>query len=110
MKNIYHIHQSSNSYWDSRWTDTDYYLCDSEDEYQQKLAEYTEKRKQIEKEFKENPTELSKSRALFLQLSKEQRCMPANTTTVMNGAARSSMLSVSAGVRGWREARITSTF
>lgn len=54
MKNIYHIHQSSNSYWDSRWTDTDYYLCDSEDEYQQKLAEYTEKRKQIEKEFKEN--------------------------------------------------------
>ena len=73
MKNIYHIHQSSNSYWDSRWTDTDYYLCDSEDEYQQKLAEYTEKRKQIEKEFKENPTELSKSRALFLQLSKEQK-------------------------------------
>ena len=67
MKNIYHIHQSSNSYWDSRWTETDYYLCDSEDEYQQKLAEYTEKRKQIEKEFKENPTELSKSRALFLQ-------------------------------------------
>ena len=73
MKNIYHIHQSSNSYWDSRWTDTDYYLCDSEEEYQQKLAEYTEKRKQIEKEFKENPTELSKSRALFLQLSKEQK-------------------------------------
>lgn len=30
MKNIYHIHQSSNSYWDSRWTETDYYLCDSE--------------------------------------------------------------------------------
>ena len=51
MKNIYHIHQSSNSYWDNRWTDTDYYLCDSEDEYQQKLAEYTEKRKQIEKDF-----------------------------------------------------------
>lgn len=47
MKNIYHIHQSSNSYWDSHWTDTDYY--------------------------------------------------------------RSSMLSVSAGVRGWREVRITST-
>ena len=37
------------------------------------MAEYTEKRKQIEKEFKENPTELSKSRALFLQLSKEQK-------------------------------------
>lgn len=53
MKNIYHIHQSSNSYWDSHWTDTDYYLCDSEEEYQQKLAEYTEERKQIEKDFKE---------------------------------------------------------
>lgn len=73
MKNIYHKHQSSNSYWDSRWIDTDYYLCDSEDEYQQKLAEYTEKRKQIEKELKENPTELSKRRALFLQLSREQK-------------------------------------
>ena len=35
MKNIYHIHQSSNSYWDNRWTDTDYYLCDTEEEYQQ---------------------------------------------------------------------------
>ena len=74
MKNIYHIHQSSNSYWDSRWTDTDYYLCDSEEEYQQKLAEYTEKRKQIKKEFKENPTELSKSRALFLQQGTEGAC------------------------------------
>lgn len=41
MKNIYHIHQSSNSYWENRWTDTDYYLCDSEEEYQQKLAEIT---------------------------------------------------------------------
>ena len=73
MKNIYHIHQSSNSYWDSHWTDTDYYLCDSEEEYQQKLAEYTEKRKQIEKKFKENPTELNKYLALFFQLSKEQK-------------------------------------
>ena len=35
--------------------------------------------------------------------------MPTNTTTPMNGVARSSMLSVSAGVRGWREVRITST-
>lgn len=109
MKNIYHIHQSSNSYWDSRWTDTDYYLCDSEEEYQQKLAEYTEKRKQIEKEFKENPTELSKSRHYSCSSARNRRCMPANTTTVMNGAVRSSMLSVSVGVRGWREARITST-
>lgn len=73
MKNIHHIHQSSNSCWDSRWTETDHYPCDSEDEYQQKLAEYTEKRKQIGKEFKENPTELSKSRAPFLLLSKEQK-------------------------------------
>lgn len=40
MKNIYHIHQSSNSYWESHWTNTDYYLCDTEEEYQQKLAEY----------------------------------------------------------------------
>lgn len=73
MKNIYHIHQSSNSYWDSHWTDTDYYLCDSEEEYQQKLAEYTEERKQIEKDFKENPTKANKYRALFFQLSKEQK-------------------------------------
>nr|DAX12344.1 MAG TPA: hypothetical protein [Caudoviricetes sp.] len=73
MKNIYHIHQSSNSYWDNHWTDTDYYLCDSEEEYQQKLAEYTEERKQIEKDFKENPTEANKYRALFFQLSKEQK-------------------------------------
>lgn len=109
MKNIYHIHQSSNSYWDSHWTDTDYYLCDSEEEYQQKLAEYTEERKQIEKDFKENPTEANKYRALFFQLSKEQKVHATNTITHMNGAARSSMLSVSAGVRGWREARITST-
>ena len=35
--------------------------------------------------------------------------MPTNITTHMNGAARSSMLSVSAGVRGWREVLITST-
>lgn len=35
--------------------------------------------------------------------------MLTNITTHMNDAARSSMLSVSAGVRGWREARITST-
>lgn len=111
MKNIYHIHQSSNSYWDSRWTDTDYYLCDSEDEYQQKLAEYTEKRKQIEKEFSRR-TQRNLARVAHYSCSsaRNRRCMPANTTTVMNGAARSSMLSVSAGVRGWREARITSTF
>jgi hypothetical protein len=55
MKNIYHIHQSSNSYWDSSWTDTDYFLCDSEEEYQELMAQYIAKRKKIEEEYKENP-------------------------------------------------------
>lgn len=35
MKNIYHYHTSSNSYWESRWYEHDYFLCDSEEEYQQ---------------------------------------------------------------------------
>lgn len=109
MKNIYHIHQSSNSYWDNHWTDTDYYLCDSEEEYQQKLAEYTEERKQIEKDFKENPTEATRTVHCSFSSARSKRYMPTNTTTPMNGVARSSMLSVSAGARGWREARITST-
>lgn len=34
MKNIYHYHTSSNSYWDNRWYDHDYFLCDTEEEYQ----------------------------------------------------------------------------
>lgn len=109
MKNIYHIHQSSNSYWDSRWTDTDYYLCDSEEEYQQKLAEYTEKRKQIEKDLKRIQQSTISIAHCSYSSARSKRCMPANTTTHMNGVAKSSMLSVSAGVRGWREARITST-
>lgn len=55
MKNIYHIHQSSNSYWDSHWTDTDYYLCDSEEEYQQLLEEYKNKRKEVVERFDKDP-------------------------------------------------------
>jgi len=50
-KNIYHIHQSSNSYSCSEWYDTDYYLCDTEEEYQQLMAEYQAKRKKIEDDY-----------------------------------------------------------
>ena len=55
MQNIYHIHQSSNSYWDNSWTDTDYILCDTEDEYQRVLNEHKAKRKAIEDAYNENP-------------------------------------------------------
>lgn len=36
MKNIYHIHTSGNY----DWTDKDYYLCESMEEYNEKVAEY----------------------------------------------------------------------
>ena len=39
MKNIYHIHQPSNSYWNNEWYDTDYYLCDSIEEYESIMAQ-----------------------------------------------------------------------
>lgn len=55
MKNIYHIHQSSNSYWESHWTDTDYYLCESEDEYSKLLREYQDKRKEVVERYKQAP-------------------------------------------------------
>ena len=54
MKSIYHIHKSSNSYWDSHWTDTDYYLCDSEEEYQELLQEYRKKREDVEQRYRAN--------------------------------------------------------
>lgn len=54
MKNIYHIHQSSNSYWESHWTDTDYFLCDSEEEYQKLLTEYKNKREEVVRKYKED--------------------------------------------------------
>ena len=38
MKNIYHIHKSSNSYWNNEWYYTDYYLCDSIEEYDTIMA------------------------------------------------------------------------
>ena len=55
MKNIYHIHQSSNSYWDSHWTDTDYYLCETEEEYSKKMLECKQKREDIVNRYKECP-------------------------------------------------------
>lgn len=66
MKNIYHIHQSSNSYWESHWTDTDYYLCDSEEEYQQKLAEYKKKREDIISRYEANKSDMA-AEILLLQ-------------------------------------------
>lgn len=40
MKCIYHKHQTTNSYWSNEYWDHDYYLCDTEEEYQQKRKEY----------------------------------------------------------------------
>jgi len=51
MNNIYHIHKSSNSYWNNEWYDTDFYLCETEEEYQQLMAEYKTKRQKIEDEY-----------------------------------------------------------
>lgn len=45
MQNIYHKHIDSNSSWQSYWWDEDYYLCDSEEEYQAELKKYTERAK-----------------------------------------------------------------
>lgn len=59
MKNIYHIHQSSNSYWESHWTDTDYFLCDSDEEYQKLLAEYKNKREEVVRKYKEDSSNWS---------------------------------------------------
>ena len=43
MKNVYHKHTSSNSYWDNYSYDEDWYLCESEEEYQDLLEEYRKK-------------------------------------------------------------------
>ena len=43
MKIVYHKHNTSNSYWDNYSYDEDWYLCDSEEEYQAKLEEYRKK-------------------------------------------------------------------
>jgi hypothetical protein len=73
MKNIYHIHQSSNSYHDNSWTDTDYILCESEEEYTRILNEHKAKRKAIEDEYNENPdAPYVRERYHRLTLSKEE--------------------------------------
>lgn len=43
MKKIYHKHTSSNSYWDSSWTDEDWFTCESEEEYMEQMAAYRKK-------------------------------------------------------------------
>lgn len=53
MTNIYHIHKTSNSYWSNEWWDTDYYMCDTEEEYIRLLSQHLAKRREIEREFKE---------------------------------------------------------
>lgn len=45
MQKIYHQHTSSNSYFDSSWTDSDWYLCDDEEEYQKVVADRKEQAK-----------------------------------------------------------------
>lgn len=42
------ILQESPQYIQGGWSDNTYYLCETEEEYQQKLAEYRQKRKEIE--------------------------------------------------------------
>jgi len=50
MKKIYHTHTSSNSFLGNSWTEEDWFLCDTEEEYQNEVqkcrdevAEYQEK-------------------------------------------------------------------
>lgn len=59
MESIYHIRHSGNSYDNNHWNYIDYYLCNSEDEYQQKLSEYRCKQEEIKKRYLENPNNFS---------------------------------------------------
>lgn len=52
MQTIYRIHKTSNSYWNSEYYDTNYYLCDTEEEYQKKLEELKAVRQKIADEYK----------------------------------------------------------
>lgn len=49
MKRIYHEHTSSNSYWDSSWYDADWYLCESDEEYESQKAFYKKKAEDYQK-------------------------------------------------------------
>lgn len=53
MKLIYHKHQSSDSFSDHSWWDEDWYLCDTEEEYQKLRERY-------EKEAKEKKVDYTK--------------------------------------------------
>lgn len=59
MKNIYHIHQSSNSYWNNEWYDTDYMLCDTDEEYNEIVRKLEEKRKKIDDEYAAKPNDFN---------------------------------------------------
>lgn len=57
MINVYHKHQTSNSYWDNYSYDENWYLCNSEEEYQDKLDEYRKKHENNKnnESYKQNP-------------------------------------------------------
>lgn len=52
MQNIYRIHKTSNSYWNSESYDTTYYLCETEEEYNLKLAQLKAEYQSIVDEYK----------------------------------------------------------
>ena len=98
MKNIYHIHQSSNSYWESHWTDTDYYLCDTEEEYQQKLAEYKKKREDVVSRYEANTWQQNTVITISVFIKKGRYTL-MNIITHMNGAEKSLMPTDLVGTR-----------
>lgn len=59
MKNIYHIHQSSNSFARNEWYDTDYMLCETDEEYNEIVKSLEEKRRKIEEDYASNPSDFS---------------------------------------------------
>lgn len=50
MEKIYHKHDSSNGM-NAYWWDEDYYLCDTEEEYQQQLEKYKAKAEWAKKDY-----------------------------------------------------------
>lgn len=48
MKKIYHTYTRGNSYCETRWYEQDYYLCETEEEYQKKYAECKTEKKSVQ--------------------------------------------------------------
>ena len=101
MKIVYHKHNTSNSYWDNYSYDEDWYLCDSEEEYQAKLEEYRKKHDEDKNNdnFKKYPCYMP------CFYDERERCTQVNTTMPMSGRARTSTASDSLISESLREVR-----